>query len=94
MVLSLQPNDFQIVSSALDDSILIWDFFLPPGCIIDVELNLCILLLDFPKWSQCTFGIKRTLETKDNSAPWNWHNLAVVVLQVLVVSMRHRELAS
>jgi len=27
MVLSLQPNDFQIVSSALDDSILIWDFF-------------------------------------------------------------------
>ena len=42
MVFSLQTDDFQIVSSALDDSILTWDFFLPPECIIDVELNLCI----------------------------------------------------
>jgi len=44
MVFSLQTDDFHIVSSALDDGILIWDFFLPQGCIIDVELSLYIPL--------------------------------------------------
>ena len=43
MVFSLQTDDFQIVSSALDDSILIWDFF-TTRMHIDVELSLCILL--------------------------------------------------
>ena len=43
MVFSLQTDDFQIISSALDDSILIWDFF-TTRMHIDVELSLCILL--------------------------------------------------